>query len=527
MEQYLIYNTLWYPILTVLVMVPLFGAFITLGIRGDRNLKIWGLLVTVFTAVLSLPLFFSFDLTTAKYQFAEFNDWIPFVDIGYVLGVDGISVLLVLLTTLVMPLCILCSWSYIKERFREFIFVLLFIEASMIGVFISLNMVLFFIFWEAMLVPMYLIIAVWGGPRKDYASIKFFLYTLIGSIFLFVAIIALYVTTGTFFIPELMTHHYSFSYQMWIFLAFTLAFAIKVPMFPVHTWLPAAHVEAPTAGSVILASILLKMGGYGFLRFCLPMAPAATVYCMPYLIAVSIMSIIFGGYLALGQSDVKRLIAYSSVGHMGFVTLGIFLLNDVGIKGAILQMVNHGITTGALFILVGMIYERTHSREISDNSALGIMMPIYVSFLVIFSLSSLAFPGTNSFVGELLVLVACFSKYRAVGGFAVVGAILAAAYMLRLVQKMVWADSDGHLHPGDRSQLFDLNLRETATLMFLAIFVFWIGFHPTPLLNVMDTSTAHLLEQMESGMQHVSPAGHHAHLSGLGETVKNLMAFKY
>jgi len=309
-------------------------------------------------------------------------------------------------------------------------------------------------------------------------------------------------------------------------LAFALAFAIKVPMFPFHTWLPAAHVEAPTAGSVILASILLKMGGYGFLRFCLPMAPAATVYCMPYLIAVSIMSIIFGGYLALGQSDVKRLIAYSSVGHMGFVTLGIFLLNDVGIKGAILQMVNHGITTGALFILVGMIYERTHSREISDNSALGIMMPIYVSFLVIFSLSSLAFPGTNSFVGELLVLTACFSKYKIVGGFAVVGAILAAAYMLRLVQKMVWADSDGHLHPGDRSQLFDLNLRETATLMFLAVFVFWIGFHPTPLLNVMDTSTAHLLKQVESGM-HASPAGHHAHLNSLGETVKNLMAFKY
>ena len=526
MEHYLIYNTLWYPILTVLVAVPLFGAFITLGIRGDRNLKIWGLLVTVVTAVLSLPLFFSFDLTTANYQFAESRNWIPFLDIGYVLGVDGISVLLVLLTCLVMPLCILCSWSYIQERFKEFIFVLLFIEASMIGVFISLNMVLFFIFWEAMLVPMYLIIAVWGGPRKDYASIKFFLYTLIGSIFLFVAIIALYVTTGTFFIPELMTHQYSFSYQIWIFLAFTLAFAIKVPMFPVHTWLPAAHVEAPTAGSVILASILLKMGGYGFLRFCLPIAPAATVYCMPYLIVVSIMSIIFGGYLALGQSDVKRLIAYSSVGHMGFVTLGIFLLNDVGIKGAILQMVNHGITTGALFILVGMIYERTHSREISDNSALGIMMPIYVSFLVIFSLSSLAFPGTNSFVGELLVLIACFTKYKIVGGFAVVGAILAAAYMLRLVQKMVWADSDGHAHPGARSELFDLNFRETATLTFLTVFVFWIGFHPAPLLDVMDASTAHLVKQVESGM-HTSPAGHHAVLNGLGEMVKHLLAFNY
>ena len=256
------------------------------------------------------------------------------------------------------------------------------------------------------------------------------------------------------------------------------------------------------------------------------MAPAATFYCMPYLIAISIISIIFGGYLALGQSDVKRLIAYSSVGHMGFVTLGIFLLNDVGIKGAILQMVNHGITTGALFILVGIIYERTHSREISDNSALGIMMPIYVTFLVIFSLSSLAFPGTNSFVGEFLVLLASFSKYKIVGGLAVIGAILAAAYMLRLVQKMVWADSDGHMHHGDKSHLFDLNFRESATLAFLTVFVFWIGLNPEPLLKVMDTSTTHLLQQLESG-RHVIPAGeHHALLNGVGESIKHLLALK-
>jgi NADH-quinone oxidoreductase subunit M len=528
MEQYLIYNSLNYPILTVLVAVPLVGSLITLFIRGDRYLKIWGLMVTLITAVLSLPLYTNFDLTTAKYQFAEFRNWIPFVNIDYVLGVDGISVLLVLLTTLVMPLCILCSWTYIKERFKEFICVLLLMEASMVGVFISLNTVLFFIFWEAMLVPMYLLIAVWGGPRKDYASIKFFLYTLIGSIFLFVAIIAMYVTTGTFFIPKLMAHPFSFSYQMWIFWAFTLAFAIKIPMWPLHTWLPAAHVEAPTAGSVILASILLKMGGYGFLRFCLPMAPAATFYCMPYLIAISIISIIFGGYLALGQNDVKKLIAYSSVGHMGFVTLGIFLLNDVGIKGAILQMVNHGITTGALFILVGIIYERTHSREISDNSALGMVMPIYVTFLVIFSLSSLAFPGTNSFVGEFLVLLASFSKYKIVGGLAVIGAILAAAYMLRLVQKMVWADSDGHMHHGEKSHLFDLNFRETVTLAFLTIFVFWIGLNPEPFLKVMDTSTTHLLQQLEFGRQ-VIPAGHgehHALLNGVGESIKHLLALK-
>lgn len=524
MEQYLIYNTLNYPILSTVVGIPLFGSFLALFLRSDRVLKMWGMLVTTATAILSLPLYTSFDLTTAKYQFAEFSRWIPFVDIQYVLGVDGISVLLVLLTTLVMPTCILCSWSYITDRLKEFVFVILLMEAAMIGVFVSLNTVLFFIFWEAMLVPMYLIIAVWGGPQKDYASIKFFLYTLIGSIFLLVGIIALYVTTGTFFIPELMTHHYSFSYQMWLFLGFTLAFAIKIPMWPLHTWLPAAHVEAPTAGSVILASILLKMGGYGFLRFCLPITPAATWYFMPYLILFSIISIIFGGYLALGQEDVKRLIAYSSVGHMGFVTLGIFLLNDAGIKGAILQMVNHGVTTGALFICVGIIYERTHSRMLSDNAALGMWMPIYVTFLVIFALSSLAFPGTNSFVGEFLVLMASFSKYKIVGALAVIGAILAAAYMLRMVQKMVWADSDGHKH-GERPQLFDMVHRETAMLAFLTIFVFWIGLHPKPFLDVMDTSTTHLIQQLQAGLQD-APSSHHAHLNWLGESMRGLLALK-
>jgi NADH-quinone oxidoreductase subunit M len=294
---------------------------------------------------------------------------------------------------------------------------------------------------------------------------------------------------------------------MWIFLGCTLAFAVKVPMFPLHTWLPAAHVEAPVAGSVILASVMLKLGGYGFLRFCLPMAPAAALYAVPWLIALSLVSIIVGGYLALGQTDIKKLIAYSSVGHMGFVTLGIFLLNDQGIKGAMLQMINHGITTGALFILIGIIYERTHSREISANSALASMMPLYVLFLGIFSLSSFGFPGTNSFVSEFLVLLAAFAKYPMVGALAVIGAILAAAYMLRLLQKMVWADDDGHGHGHHEEAegeghhaLRDLNFREIGTLAFLTIFVFWIGFHPTPLLDMMDSSVAHLLLQIDAGM---------------------------
>ncbi|WP_027358231.1 complex I subunit 4 family protein [Desulforegula conservatrix] len=505
MDQHLIYNSIGYPVLSAVTFIPLAGALVALFIKNETMLKLWGFLVTVFALVLSLPLYTNFDATSVKFQFAEVYPWFPALNLDYVVGVDGMSTLLVLLTTFIMPLCILCSWNYIKDRLQEFIFVVLLMETAMIGVFISLNTVMFYIFWEAMLLPMYLIIAVWGGPRKDYASIKFFLYTLIGSVFLLVAIIALYIKTGTFFIPDLMGQNYAFMFQFWIFLACALAFAIKIPMFPLHTWLPAAHVEAPTAGSVILASILLKMGGYGFLRLCLPITPEAVAVCAPYMIGISVVSILAGGYLALGQSDIKKLIAYSSVGHMGFVTLGVFLLNSQGIKGAMLQMINHGITTGALFICVGIIYERTHSREISANSALGMFMPIYVTFLGIFSLSSLAFPGTNSFVGEFLVLLAAFGKYPVVGGLAVVGAVLAAAYMLRLLQKMVWADSDGHAHHGhdeghhghekEEHHLSDLGFREAAMLVFLTIFVFWIGLNPSPILKIMNASVDNLVTQ--------------------------------
>lgn len=528
MEKYLILNTLNFPILSTLLIIPVVGAIIAMFMRGDTLLKFWGLAVTLVTAVVSLPLWTNFDQTTAKYQFVELRHWFPALDLNYVVGVDGISVLLVLLTTLVMPLCVLCSWTYIKTRMKEFIIVTLLMETAMLGVFIGLNTVLFYIFWEGMLVPMYLIIAIWGGARKDYASIKFFLYTFAGSIFLLVAVISMYIKTGTFFIPELMEHSFPFGFQLWIFVAFALGFAIKMPMFPFHTWLPAAHVEAPVAGSVILASILLKMGGYGFLRFCLPMAPAATLYCMPVLLIMSLVSIIVGGYLALGQSDVKKLVAYSSVGHMGFVTLGIFLLNDAGIKGAMLQMLNHGVTTGALFILIGIIYERTHSRELSVNNKLGMFMPIYVTFLGIFSLSSLAFPGTNSFVGEFLVLFGAFKEFPVVGAFSILGAILAAAYMLRMLQKMVWDDSDGHLPHGDHADdrhLFDCNFREIAQLVFLTVFVFWIGLHPTPLLNMMDTSVAHLIHQVDAGsvVHEVAHHGeHHALLDTAGAWVKNL-----
>ncbi len=523
-------HSLGFPILSLLVFLPLAGAAVALFLRGNRVLKVWAVLVTVLEALVSIPLYAAFQHGTHRFQFSELHDWIPALDIRYALGVDGISLFLVLLTTFVMPLCVLCSWKYIEVRVKEFIFALLVMEAAMVGVFCSLDLVLFYVFWEAMLIPMYLLIAVWGGPRKVYASVKFFLYTLAGSVLLLVAIIALYLVGGTFSIPELMDRGYTFAFQFWVFLAFALAFAIKVPMFPFHTWLPAAHVEAPTAGSVILASVLLKMGTYGFLRFCLPITPLATAYMGPVFLWASIVSILYGGFVALGQNDMKRLIAYSSVGHMGFVTLGIFLVNQAGIEGAILQMVNHGITTGALFICVGILYERTHSRMIADNSAIGAFMPVYVTFLGIFSLSSLAFPGTNSFVGELLVLIGAFAENKLLAAFAIPGALLAATYMLRLLQKIVWDRVEGHhgheeehgappakgngkrkahtkssAHEpqkhdahGDHAhgrRLRDLDLREFGTLAFLAVFVFWIGLNPKPFLRAMDASVAHVVTQ--------------------------------
>ncbi|MFO7606359.1 MAG: NADH-quinone oxidoreductase subunit M [Desulfurivibrionaceae bacterium] len=484
------------PFLSILIFLPLAGALGLFLIGNDHFAKIWSLLVTLATALCSLPLYFGFDLTTAKYQFAEHHAWIPAWDINYTLGIDGISLLLVLMTTLIMPLCVLGSWSYIRKRVREFMACLLIMETSMIGVFVALDFVLFYILWEAMLIPMYLMIAIWGGPRKVYASTKFFLYTLAGSVLLLVAIIALYLQNGSFFIPEMMGQEYSYLFEILVFLAFFLAFAIKVPMFPFHTWLPAAHVEAPTAGSVILASILLKMGTYGFLRFCLPITPEATITFVPYILWLSVAGILYGGFTALAQRDMKKLIAYSSVGHMGFVTLGIFALNKFGVEGAILQMINHGVTTGALFLCVGMIYERTHSRELADAAGVGKFMPWYVTFLAFFSLSSLAFPGTNSFVGEFMILVGAFTKYKIIAACAIPGAVLAAAYMLRMLQKVVWGGTDNPDHAG----LLDLNFRECVTLAPLLIFVFWIGLSPEPFIEVMHVSVTHLLNQVNGAM---------------------------
>lgn len=490
-----------FPLLSTLIFLPLIGALVMLPLRKDEACRYIAMAATSLTAFISLFLVAGFDRSTALFQFAETRPWIPALNINYTLGVDGISILLVIMTTLIMPFCVLASWSYIKERVKGFMICLLVMETSMIGVFVALDFVLFYVLWEAMLIPMYLIIGIWGGPRKIYASIKFFLYTLTGSILLLVAIIWLFRTNDfSFFIPDMMWQHYSISAQVYVFLAFFLAFAIKVPMFPFHTWLPAAHVEAPTAGSVILASILLKMGTYGFLRFALPIVPDATFLLMPYVLWLSIAGIIYGGFTALAQADMKKLIAYSSVGHMGFVTLGIFILNKQGIEGAILQMVNHGITTGALFLCVGMIYERTHSRELAVASGVGKYMPVFVTFLAFFSLSSFGFPGTNSFVGEFLVLAGAFSFDISEGRFpwlaiaAIPGAVLAAAYMLRMLQKIIW----GGVNNPDQSYLLDLNSREIVTLAPFLFFVLWIGLGPEPFINMMDHSVTALLEKLDA-----------------------------
>lgn len=515
--NYLIYTTSNYPVISLVLILPLAGALVTLAVPDTDGKtasfhKIWGLVITVLTALFAMPLYLSFDPSTPLYQFAENRPWIEAFGLHYCVGIDGISLFLVMLTVLIMPVVIACSFTYIGERHKEFIFAVLLMETFMVGVFVSLNTVLFFIFWEAMLVPMYLLIAVWGGERRDYASIKFFLYTLLGSVFLIVAIVSLFVKTGTFFIPAIMDHGFDLGYQILIFLAFALAFAIKIPMFPLHTWLPAAHVEAPASGSVILAAVLLKMGGYGFLRFCMPMTPGALQVFTPFFIGMSVVSIIAGGYLALGQTDMKKLIAYSSVGHMGFVTLGIFVVSVMGVKGAILQMINHGITTGALFVCVGLLYERTHSREIRDNSALGQAMPLFFVFFVLFSLSSFGFPGTNSFVGEFMILVSAFEKHALIGAAVIPGAVLAAAYMLRLTQKMIWDTSDGHVHsPHPREKGWDLNVRETVTLAFLAVFVLWIGLFPEPFLAKMDTSVTHLIHQYTEGLERLPESTGAAH----------------
>jgi len=476
-----------YPVLTVLIFWPVLAAVLLAFVKGDENVRRFTLGASLVEVVLAWPLL-GFQ-KIAGFQFVELHPWVDAWGLQYYLGVDGISILMIWLSILMLPLCVLCSWTYIGRRIKEFHVCLLLMIMACVGVFSALDMILFYVFWEALLIPMYLMIAVWGADDRRYASLKFFIYTLAGSTLLLVGIVALRIEGGTFSIPALMNTDFTFNFQLWVFLAMGIAFAIKVPMFPFHTWLPAAHVQAPSAGSVILAAVLLKMGTYGFLRFSLPITPAASEYFAPLMIGLSLVGIIYGGAIALGQTDIKKLVAYSSVAHMGFVTLGIFLFSVRGIEGAIVQMLNHGIITGSLFMLIGTVYERSHSRDISDNLGLGKYLPAFMGFWGLFALASFGFPGTNGFVGEFLVIVAALEKTTLIGGvnvpliglLTIPGAMLAAAYILKVSLKLAWGKPSSAQDKGWK----DLNCREWSYLLLPAFFVFYFGLAPMGMINTI------------------------------------------
>ncbi len=481
-------------ILSWMIAVPFLGIATLAFVQNQEWIRRVALASTLLNFGLSLLLWSGFDFTKQGMQFVERMQWMPTFNIQYAVGVDGITILLVVLTTLLCPLCVLCSWTSITTRVRAFMMLILLVEGAMIVVFTALDLFLFFMLWEITMIPMYFMIILWGGPDRIAAGIKFVLYSLTGSLLLLLAILGLYLEGGrTFDMVELANHTYSPDVQFWIFLAFFLAFAIKIPMLPFHTWLPDAHAEAPTAGSVLLAGVLLKMGGYGFLRFCLPMFPEAAAQFAPFILWLSIAAIIYGGYMALAQSDLKKLVAYSSISHMGFVTLGIFVFNSQGIQGAILQMFNHGITTGALFLAVGQLYDRTHNRDISAYGGLHKTMPRFVTLFCLFSIASFGLPGTCNFIGEFLVLIGTSFKSFVMVLLAMGGIVLAAAYMLWMLQRVAL----GEPNTKAASLLPDLSHRELATVIPLAVLVLWIGLYPGPLMEMMDASVTSVVQQME------------------------------
>ena len=491
-----IINNIDYPILSITTFVPVVGAILILFIRNNRLVKWVALSTTVLTFIVSLPIYKHFDKSTYEMQFVEIHPWVPAWNIDYKVGVDGISVLFIILVAILSILCVTVSWKAIEHKTKEFFVSLLIMETAMMGVFISLNIFLFYLFWELTLIPMFLLIGIWGGANRIYATVKFVLFTLAGSVFMLVGIIVLYYAGGkTFDIIALSNKSYSSGLQLWLFLAFFAAFAVKMPMFPIHTWLPDAHTEAPTAGSVILAGILLKMGAYGFLRFSIPMFPfAAKVLFLPML-ALSVTAVIYGAYVTLTQKDMKRLIAYSSVSHMGFVTLGIFSLNQNGVEGGLLQMINHGIITGALFLCIGMVYERTHTRMIDDYGGLVKSVPKFVVFFTLFTLAAIGFPGMNAFVGEFLIISGAFKANMFIAALSILGIILGASYMVWLYYRIALNDINPKTNT---AKLTDLDLREIATLLPLVILVFLIGLQPGILLSYMHVSVEHLLERVHS-----------------------------
>ncbi|NOY68057.1 MAG: NADH-quinone oxidoreductase subunit M [Deltaproteobacteria bacterium] len=492
------------PIISIIIFFPLVSALALFFIKSrngenDELLRKIALAASLIEFVLSLYILVFFDSKTAAMQFVEHVSWVKDMGLGYFVGIDGISLWLIILTTFFIPLCILCSWTYIEKRVKEFLISMLLLETAMLGAFVALDLVVFYIFWEFMLIPMFLLIGVWGGPRRIYSAVKFFIYTAAGSIFMLVAIIFLYYysarTTGagTFNLLELYKLHIPISTQFWLCAAFLLAFAIKVPIFPFHTWLPDAHVEAPTAGSVVLAAILLKMGTYGFLRFAMPLFPYASHQFLPVIAFLAIAGIIYAALVAWVQPDMKKLVAYSSVSHLGYVMLGLFALNIQGIEGGIYQMLNHGVNTGALFLLVGMIYERRHTRMMDDFGGLAKVMPVFATFLMIATLASVAVPGTNGFVGEFLILVGAFKSYPVFGVFAVSGMVLGATYMLWMYQKVMF----GPVTVEANKNLPDLNTREIITLLPIAVLVFVMGIFPNFFLRKMDVSVTHFITQYQ------------------------------
>jgi len=489
-------------LLTWIIAVPFLGMAVLAFVRNEHWIRRIALACTLLDFGLFLILWSGFEPDQQGMQFVERMQWMPTFNIQYAVGVDGISILLVLLTTLLSPLCILSSWSSVNTNVRAFMILILLVEGAMIVVFTAMDLFLFFMMWEITMIPMYFMIILWGGPDRIAAGIKFVLYSLTGSLLLLLGILGLYLEGGrTFDILDLTNHTYSSAVQFWIFLAFFLAFAIKMPMLPFHTWLPDAHSEAPTAGSVLLAGVLLKMGGYGFLRFCLPMLPEASVTFAPFILWLSVAAILYGGYMALAQSDLKKLIAYSSISHMGFVTLGFFLVWSIasetgaglGLTGGMVQMISHGFISGAMFLCVGVLYDRMHSRQIADYGGVVNTMPKFATFFVIFALANAGLPGTSGFVGEFMVILASFKANVWYAFLAALTLILGAAYTLWMLKRVVF----GEVANDQVAKLVDLNQREFFCLLVLTLLVLWIGLWPAPLIEMMDVSVSHLLQQAQ------------------------------
>ena len=498
-------NAAGFPILSLVTFLPLAGAFIIMMVRGEeevvaRNARWTALWTSLITFALSLVLWVRFDKSSAEFQFVERVDWLPDFGVSYHMGVDGISVLFVLLSTLLTPICILASWDSVKTRVREYMVAFLVLESMMVGMFCALDFVVFYIFFEAVLIPMFLIIGVWGGARRVYAAFKFFLYTLAGSLLMLLALLALWYHAGTTDIPTLMDTPIPAAMQFWLFLAFFVSFAVKVPMWPVHTWLPDAHVEAPTAGSVILAGVLLKMGAYGFLRFSLPILPQASADFAPLIFALSVVAIVYTSLVALAQEDMKKLIAYSSVAHMGIVTLGIFTFTQQGLSGALFTMLSHGIVSGALFLCVGVLYDRVHSREIMRYGGVAKIMPAYALVFMLFTMASVALPGTAGFPGELLVIVGAFKVNPWVALGAAMGMILGAAYMLYLYRRVAF----GKITRDDLRSLLDLSPREYAVFAPLIVLTLWMGVYPQSFLSFFSVTVSQMVQQHQASISAAS-----------------------